>query len=120
MKDAYRQWRDSVESLLITSDEPWIPWELLNPYEDRDDEFFCLQFRLARRLANAAPLACTFGTGRMAVVEAGEIKEFRPLPCAEKELQHLERKEGQSGSYNAKKRWKDISKEIRRLKTRKQ
>jgi ribosome biogenesis GTPase len=33
-----------------------------------------------------------------------------------RELQHLERKERQAGGYNAKKRWKSISKEIRRLK----
>jgi ribosome biogenesis GTPase len=32
-----------------------------------------------------------------------------------RELQHLERKGGQGGSYNAKKRWKNISKEIRRM-----
>jgi ribosome biogenesis GTPase len=31
------------------------------------------------------------------------------------ELQHLERKTAQGGSYNPKKRWKNISKEIRRL-----
>jgi len=55
-------------------------------------------------------------------VEEGHILEeqYENYLKMRKELQHLERKEGKGGSYNAKKRWKDISKEIRRLKTRQQ
>ncbi|MDW8318998.1 MAG: CHAT domain-containing protein [Anaerolineae bacterium] len=48
-----------VRSLVITSDEPWIPWELVKPYEyDEatgeaiDDDFLCAQFRLSRWLAS--------------------------------------------------------------------
>lgn len=48
-----------VRNLLITSDEPWIPWELVKPYESDetsgetlfDDDFLCVQFRLSRWLA---------------------------------------------------------------------
>jgi hypothetical protein len=36
-----------------------------------------------------------------------------------KELQHIKRKEEQTVSYNPKKRWKDISKEMKRSKGRK-
>lgn len=47
-----------VQSLVITSDEPWIPWELVKPFEydeatgeTTDDDFLCTQFRLSRWLA---------------------------------------------------------------------
>jgi ribosome biogenesis GTPase len=51
-------------------------------------------------------------------VEQGTIlrEQYENYLKMRRELQHLERKEEQGGSYNAKKRWKDISKEIRRMK----
>lgn len=46
------------KGLLITSDDPWIPWEMVKPYEfdeDGDERFndppLCVTFRLARWLA---------------------------------------------------------------------
>ena len=46
------------KGLLITSDEPWIPWEMVKPYEiDQDgnelynDAPLCEKFQLTRRLA---------------------------------------------------------------------
>ncbi len=40
-------------SLLIVSDEPWIPWEMILPHEDDlpDEDFLCAQFRMTRWLA---------------------------------------------------------------------
>jgi ribosome biogenesis GTPase len=54
-------------------------------------------------------------------VEKGDIpsEQYENYLKMRKELQHLERKEKQAGSFNAKRRWKDISKEIKRLKNRK-
>lgn len=48
-----------IRNVLITSDEPWIPWELLKPYQTDvnsgdvlvDDDFLCTGFRLTRWLA---------------------------------------------------------------------
>lgn len=48
-----------IANLLITSDEPWIPWEILKPYQTDqttgdvlvDDDFLCAEFRLSRWLA---------------------------------------------------------------------
>jgi hypothetical protein len=50
-------------TLTITSDEPWIPWELIKPYEEVqdtgeiiDDPFLCESYYLTRWLAGVAPL----------------------------------------------------------------
>ena len=62
MRLAYRQFRSSVRSLLILSDEPWIPWGMIKPYDDDqgdliDDEFFAERFELTRWLPGNSPLA---------------------------------------------------------------
>jgi hypothetical protein len=52
LRREYRQFRAQVQTLEIISDEPWIPWELIKPYDyDEpafDDDFLCAQFDLAR------------------------------------------------------------------------
>jgi len=57
LRAAYRAMRQLRQqqpelSLLIISDEPWIPWEMVLPYEDDlpDEDFLCAQFRLTRWL----------------------------------------------------------------------
>jgi hypothetical protein len=59
MRLAYRKFR-SVRSLLIISDEPWVPWEMIKPYDDQgeliDDDFFAERFDLTRWLAGNRPL----------------------------------------------------------------
>lgn len=45
-----------VRSILITSDEPWVPWEMIKPYRfDRNievqDPFWCEQFAISRWLS---------------------------------------------------------------------
>ncbi|MCS6826263.1 MAG: CHAT domain-containing protein [Caldilinea sp.] len=52
-----------IQSFLITSDEPWIPWELLKPYhwdasegKEHVDDFWATRFRLSRWLAGRGPL----------------------------------------------------------------
>lgn len=64
LKLAYRNFRARVSRLLIVSDEPWIPWELIKPYdhvspdEVIDDDFLCCRFELSRWLAGkTAPAA---------------------------------------------------------------
>jgi len=53
-----------IRSLLITSDEPWIPWELLKPYhfevgegQEYIDDFWATRFRFSRWLAGRGPVA---------------------------------------------------------------
>jgi hypothetical protein len=76
MKRVYRRFQKRVRSLTVISDEPYIPWELVRPYDDSDpddiidDDFLCLQFALTRwRRGEKAPaeeirvrrLACFVG-----------------------------------------------------------
>lgn len=53
-----------ITTFLITSDEPWIPWELLKPYhysvheaKEYTDDFWAARFRLSRWLAGRGPHA---------------------------------------------------------------
>lgn len=59
------QWRD--RSLLIVSDEPYLPWELLWPYDPQgkwvDDEPLCLRMRLARWLRREPQGTATYEPG---------------------------------------------------------
>ncbi|MCP4661443.1 MAG: CHAT domain-containing protein [bacterium] len=95
LKSAYREFRDRIRSLLIVSDEPWIPWELVKPndpdrYEEPTDDFLCCQFELTRWLAGeTAPSAglgaVELGAARVATIEAGKLPGREPLPHAEAE-----------------------------------
>jgi hypothetical protein len=46
--------RGVIKSLLITSDEPWIPWEMVKPYDQRtgkQDDFLAASWHLSRWLS---------------------------------------------------------------------
>jgi len=59
----YRDFRDHVRTLQIVSDEPWIPWELIKPYDSDgptiiNDDFLCARYEMARWvMPDAAPVA---------------------------------------------------------------
>ncbi|MFM7888895.1 MAG: CHAT domain-containing protein, partial [Pseudanabaena sp.] len=59
LKQEYWKFKSRVKSVLITSEEPWIPWEMLKPYRDNDDGeqendlFWCQQFAISRWLSGA-------------------------------------------------------------------
>jgi len=94
MRDAYRKFRGDVKTLLITSDEPWIPWELIKPFDDSDpenvidDDFLCVQFQLTRWLAGETQPGATIGLRRMAYLEA-QSPEGPALSPGEKEWDAL-------------------------------
>lgn len=70
LKREYWVFKSRVHSLLITSDEPWIPWEMMKPYryneegEREDDPFWCQQFFFSRWLSGP-----------------GTVEEFHPGPA---------------------------------------
>lgn len=63
LQDAY--WRlcalrdqGMIRTLLITSDEPWIPWELIKPYDadsDRSDDFLAGGWQICHWLTGPGP-----------------------------------------------------------------
>lgn len=53
----------AIETLLITSDEPWIPWEMVKPYfvdpdsgDEQSDGFLSETFQVSRWLAGRGPV----------------------------------------------------------------
>ncbi len=95
MQAAYRVFREKVQTLLITSDEPWIPWELVKPYDDEgpdliDDDFLCAKFQLTRWLSGGMAPVAAMRVERIVCVEAGKALPKKPLPTAEKELRWLQ------------------------------
>jgi hypothetical protein len=93
LKREYRTIRERYrgQSLLITSDEPWIPWELVRPFESDeagnvlyDDPFLCETFRLAHWLAGR-------GTpDRLVFKQAAVIVPVTNLAAAQQEADYFE------------------------------
>jgi hypothetical protein len=93
LKQEYRTIRARYrgQSLLITSDEPWIPWELVRPFESDeagsvlyDDPFLCETFRLSHWLAGR-------GTpDRLVFKQAAVIVPAGNLPAAQQEADYFE------------------------------
>jgi len=79
-----------LRSLLITSDEPWIPWELIKPYryddlteEEESDDFLCQTFEVCRWLAGRGPV------GEIQVEETRIVVPSLDLPYVEKERDYF-------------------------------
>ena len=88
LRQAYLRVRGEVRTLQIVSDEPWIPWELVKPFDKSDplkpidDDFLGLRFELTRWLANSAPAAREIRVDRLAALNAGAVPGSVPLPSA--------------------------------------
>jgi hypothetical protein len=77
LQAAYREEiRSQVRSWVIVSDEPWIPWEIVKPYDGSrpgdplDDDFLCFQFELTRWLADVRPYVQEIRVGSVSVVQS--------------------------------------------------
>ena len=90
LKEAYNGFRESVKTLLITSDEPWIPWELVRPYGEDfgDDDFLCTQFAMTRWLRGKSPRP-RFKVESLASLEAGAVDGEEFLASAKDECNYL-------------------------------
>lgn len=85
LKMAYCRIRHQAETVLLVSDEPWIPWELVKPFGNRDsddafeDDHLCCQFQLTRWLAGGRPPASVIPVSALAALEAGKPPNLQPL-----------------------------------------
>jgi Cdc6-like AAA superfamily ATPase len=90
MQQAYRKFREIVRTWMIVSDEQWIPWELIKPYDDShpqeiiDDDFVCLRFQLTRWIPGASSPAEDLPIFVLACIYSKPEKS-PPLPNAELE-----------------------------------
>ncbi len=95
LRAAYRRFRGVVRTLQVTSDEPWIPWELVKPFDASDssaiveDDFLCMQFELTRWLTGDAAPAAVVSVHRLAVFEVGKPGRGAALPSAAEEGQRV-------------------------------
>ena len=95
MRNAYRQFRKQVQTILITSNEPWIPWEMIRPYDSSDpneiidDDFLCAQFELTRWLAGRGGPPTRIDVARLACIEAHSPPNETPLQYAPTEREYL-------------------------------
>ncbi len=72
LRAIYREVAGRVRTLLLTSDEPWIPWEIVRPSELDDDDFLCMRFEMSRWLTGDVPLAFEKQLRQMLVIQAGD------------------------------------------------
>jgi len=95
LKQEYWKFKSRVKSVLITSEEPWIPWEMLKPYRDNDkgeqenDVFWCQQFAFSRWLS---------GAGMADELDIKTTRSIAPLqvnlPSVKEEMAFLEQLSG--------------------------
>ena len=88
LKETYwKKLRDNVRTILLISDEAWIPWEIVKPYrndgdvDEDDDDFLCVRFAMGRWLVgkegtNASGPAQTFQVDELAAVTVA--KSYAP------------------------------------------
>jgi hypothetical protein len=74
LRREYRRFRQAVRTLQIISDEPWIPWELIKPFDGEDpanlvdDDFLCLHYEFARWFTPASPPAQAIAVQNLAAI----------------------------------------------------
>ena len=87
-----------AKAVLLFSDDPWIPWEIVKPYDTSrreaneafwDDGFMGSRFQLTRWFAGDTTPAIHVEVNRIAVVEAGSPSDLRRLENAVAELHFL-------------------------------
>ncbi|HVG22425.1 MAG TPA: CHAT domain-containing protein [Blastocatellia bacterium] len=95
MQNEYRAFRNSVRTILLTSDEPYIPWEMIRPYDDDDrenvidDDFLCMRFKLTRWLAGKSGPQARIKVSRLACIEAHHPPDEEALKYAKAEKQYI-------------------------------
>lgn len=88
-----------VRTILIASDEPYIPWELLRPRrpEAGDERFWCERFQTTRWLLGNRGPSTRFEVRSLACVEAGRADPSHPLEGAIADRDYLKQMASDSG-----------------------
>jgi len=91
MRREYRRFWRQVRTIQIISDEPWIPWELIKPYDDDgellDHDFLCMQFELARWFTPSPAPAAVIRVESLAAIAPSDSK----LAAAQEEREDMRR-----------------------------
>jgi len=92
LKRAYAEFRENedVKTLLVTSEEPWIPWELVRPHDQAfpNDDFLCTRYAMTRWLVGASPKS-VFRIDAIASLEAAAVDGEDFLPSAKQECDYV-------------------------------
>ncbi len=95
LRNAYRNFRDRIKTLLILSEDPSIPWELVKPYDSRmgeviiDDDFLCCRFELTRWLIGKIAPSTEIWVPRVVSIEISRPPDVQPLRYASRESKVL-------------------------------
>ncbi len=90
LRREYRRFRNDVHTLEIISDEPWIPWELIKPFDSDeqliDDDFLCARFDMARWMMPGSAPAAEMGVNSLACIAPADSG----LASAQLEREHVQ------------------------------
>lgn len=91
-RNIYWQVRDEIRTILIVTDDPWIPWEMIFPYDrtqqgDKQDDFLCVRFSVTRWL-RGTPTFPRISISESRVIGAGvdDYRRFAPLISVDEEI----------------------------------
>jgi len=86
----YAEFAAEARTLLIFSDEPWIPWELVKPWgaglDDADSEFLCVKFEMSRWYYSSQ---CQIPKGQLDVREIAPVLPPSDLAAVGDEARYI-------------------------------
>jgi hypothetical protein len=89
LREFYSKFASTARTLLIFSDEPWIPWELVKPWGDgfAKSDFLCDRFDMSRWYYNDQ---CQVPNGELAVREVAPVLPPSNLTAVQEEADYFE------------------------------
>lgn len=85
----YPKLRQQAQTLVIVSDEAWIPWEMLHPPTHLGGDFLCLEFQVSRWLTGPVSYAARLPLRSAAVMATAGTTA---LPHGQDEVEEIQRK----------------------------
>ncbi len=96
MRLEYRRLRSRFNRLLILSEEPWIPWEMIKPYDAAhgeviDDDFLCHRYAMTRWMLAGNQPSKVIEVRQLATVNGGRADPHGMLIHADEEVERIRR-----------------------------